>query len=479
MNSCNYHFFWTAIYTISGLNILYYFFQIICNQSPLTNFSILCEQIQLAYTRFGKLVNVYLYERKGKYHKLKGRVLKNLHNYQIVIKDDYKIKNFIEDKDVFWVKVKKINKERYKGEVYNFETDRTHTYTAENIILHNCHEIGHLFLSHHFRLKKQFKECQEVANISADLKVNEILIENGFEINRLGEGYCYPENDEFKFGKIKIKEISKKTAEEIYDEIMKQAKDKKMLKKVNVFDNHLFGGGENNGKGDREKEEKGRGLSQKEFERMWKKRIIEGYEHAKMKGKTPTGMERFVDNLLENKINWRQLLQKEIKNEIISDYSWNKRCKKSYSTNFYLPSVKKENLDVNVVVDLSGSISNEDLKDFLSEMVGMSKMFKNQINMKIITHEVKINSVYDVKRVNEEKILNLKLKGGGGTSHKDVWKYLNENNRGKNLAVVLTDGYSDIEESDKPRCNVLFVVSKNGTSNESFPFGKIVRLDNE
>lgn len=281
--------------------------------------------------------------------------------------------------------------------------------------------------------------------------------------------------------KLKIKNLS---AEEIYDEIMKQAEDKKMLKKVKVFDNHLFDGqGTESDKGEETEEDgdekEGEGISQKEFEREWKKRMIEGYENAKVRGKTPKGMERFVDSLLESKINWRQLLQKEIKNEIISDYSWNKRSKKSLTTNFYLPSVKKESLDINVVIDLSGSISNDDLKDFLSEMVGMSKLFRNQISMKVITHEVEVNSVYDLKRVDESKILNLKLKGGGGTSFLPTIKYLNENNRNKQLVVWLTDGYAENIQNEQMNFKTIWVLAKGGSEECIKDMGKIVRLDNE
>ena len=84
------------------------------------------------------------------------------------------------------------------------------------------HEIGHLFLSHHFRLEKQFKESPQIANISADVKVNEILIQNDFRIDCL-KGVIYPENECLNYGKVKIKEISKKTSEEMYEEFLKNA----------------------------------------------------------------------------------------------------------------------------------------------------------------------------------------------------------------------------------------------------------------
>lgn len=62
------------------------------------------------------------------------------------------------------------------------------------------HELGHLFLSHHFRLKRQFKECPEICNIACDLAVNQIIKENGF---KLPDGcFISDENDEFDLNKL-------------------------------------------------------------------------------------------------------------------------------------------------------------------------------------------------------------------------------------------------------------------------------------
>jgi Fe-S cluster assembly protein SufB len=40
--------------------------------------------------------------------------------------------------EVFLVPVRKVEKSHYKGKVYNFETSPSHTYTTENIAVHNC-----------------------------------------------------------------------------------------------------------------------------------------------------------------------------------------------------------------------------------------------------------------------------------------------------------------------------------------------------
>lgn len=339
-----------------------------------------------------------------------------------------------------------------------------------------AHEILHLAYSHHFRLRRQFKESPQGANISADLVVNSTLLLNNFDVNLFktkivkGKEYrsCFAENDVFTYGKIKIKDISKKTAEEIYDELMDKAKKNDMINYLPI-DNHMWGNEE--GEGDNEDNQ-----GNKELEKEWKKRMIEANEAAKSRGKNALGLNRHIDELLEDKIDWRQVLQRQIRNEVISDYSWNKRSKKSIATDFYLPGMKRENVEVNIMIDLSGSIDEKELKEFLTEIVSMSNMFKNQIKMTIYTHETKVNQEFIVNMANEEKILNLQLKGGGGTEFRSVVSFLNNKVKRNELVIWLTDGYGDDITNMDLNFRLFWVLTKNGIDECIKDTGNIVRL---
>ena len=77
---------------------------------------------------------------------------------------------------------------------------------------------------------------------------------------------------------------------------------------------------------------------------------------------------------------------------------------------------------------------------------------------------------------NISKLKNVKIKGRGGTSHKPVWDYLKKKKPHCKLFVSLTDLYSDIELSDKPRCNVIFITPSGDYVVDKSPFGKILKL---
>ena len=79
-----------------------------------------------------------------------------------------------------------------------------------------CHEVLHLAFLHLLRKKER---DEMLWNISADVCINTILKNNKFELIK---GALLPnDNDKFVInnGKIKVKDVSKKCAEEIYDEL--------------------------------------------------------------------------------------------------------------------------------------------------------------------------------------------------------------------------------------------------------------------
>jgi len=339
------------------------------------------------------------------------------------------------------------------------------------------HELSHIMFAHMLR---QGERDKELFNIASDICVNSLLMDNNFQ---LPKGVLVV-NREHKIelptikGKILIEKTDEKTAEEIYKEIERQ------IPKINIgkflsksgldkagFDKHI-------------EEVAGKKLSKEEkddIRKEWQDRIEQVYIQSKIAGKVPAGIERLVGKLRENKINWKVLLRMFIKKQMSgTENNWKKPNKKFRVFGYHFPTTRAYGVDVCCVIDLSGSISEKDLNDFVSEIVGIAKQYRNKINLRIVTHETDITDDYEIKRANKEKILReLKLKGGGGTSHKEVWELIKKDSRDmSNRAIILlTDGYSDIEKKDNPKLPVLWVVSENGTESKNFPFGKVIRLE--
>jgi len=348
------------------------------------------------------------------------------------------------------------------------------------------HEILHLSLLHLTRRK--VREAL-VWNVACDVCVNAIVFQNGFE---LPDGVIKADyNDVVHFGNISIEDSSKKTAEQVYEELEKMVKQKSKWvmvsgkdgypqykgsdgEKIRGFDVHIEkvdkGNKGQDGKDKTDGEADGEGIQdidediRREVENKWTQLGKEALVLAKMRGNMPKGVERFIGELMDNKVAWRTILQKYVQRAIPYDYTYSSPSKKSMATGYYMPSTIKDYVDVVVAVDTSGSIGEKELREFLSEIVGVGKAFSNRVKMRLLTHDVKVWDDYLVQNGNIEKIKALQIRGGGGTSHKEVFEYCTEQIRDTKLLICFTDGDSDLEEIDtgQYRFDKLFVISENG-----------------
>ena len=101
----------------------------------------------------------------------------------------------------------------------------------------------------------------------------------------------------------------------------------------------------------------------------------------------------------------------------------------------------------------------------MSEVIGMARAYQNSITMRLLTHDVDVHNDYEITNGNIHKIKSLKLKGGGGTSHIPIFKYIDEKVRDCKAVVFFTDGWSDLEEIDFSKHNwkKIFVINKHGS----------------
>ena len=172
-----------------------------------------------------------------------------------------------------------------------------------------AHEVLHLALQHPLRLES--REI-EIYNVACDLVINNILINSQFTLPNESGGLV-PYNNKFQFPNFEwIEDLDKKTAEQVYEEICKNPK---LTQKVSIaeldgkrFDKHI----------------RGEGTPQeiKESDDRWKKAFSEASCYAKHQGKLPKGMERLLDVILNERVNWKQLLYKYLTRTLPYDYTY-------------------------------------------------------------------------------------------------------------------------------------------------------------
>jgi len=130
---------------------------------------------------------------------------------------------------------------------------------------------------------------------------------------------------------------------------------------------------------------------------------------------------------------------------------------------FYMPSIVKETVEIVVAVDSSGSISDEEYAQFLSEIVAMTRAVNN-LKATVIVCDAEIQDIVEIDN-SFNPYMDIKGRGYGGTSCIPVFKWIHEErNENVKLLVYLTDGYIDepYEEIYQSGYPVLWVVTAQG-----------------
>lgn len=317
--------------------------------------------------------------------------------------------------------------------------------TDEEIIGTILHEIMHIAL---MSFDRRQNRIHYFWNIATDVMINNLLVNESFSLPKEG---IIPKNNQIDLGGLTIKELDKKTAEEVYNLIFN-----KIEKDIKNFDKHLESKGRKSNK-DKNKNS-----------RKWKNIVRDALTISKMRGDLPKSLETLFEELHDPKVDWRQKLRRYIKNEIPNGYSYHLPHKRSISTGFYMPINLKERIDISIVIDTSGSIGKKEYTDFMSEVIGIASEFKDKIEMRVISHDVEVSDDYLIKNANRKKIMDLKIHGGGGTSHKPVFEYLKEKYPNTKLVIFFTDGFSDLKDIifKEYRFNKIFIISKGGLSED-------------
>jgi predicted metal-dependent peptidase len=185
------------------------------------------------------------------------------------------------------------------------------------------------------------------------------------------------------------------------------------------------------------------------------------------RGTIPGELKGLIDELRikeETVIDWKAYLRRF--NGMASKV-YTKKTRRKPNKRFYgNPALKiKQKKNTLVAIDTSGSVSDNDLKDFFSEIY---HIWKTGTEVTIVECDAKIGRVYEYKGETD----NIKVSGRGGTDFEPVMKYLQEHSDKYQNLIYLTDGESCVPET-KPIKPVLWVHCANCKVNEDLPGAKI------
>jgi len=260
-------------------------------------------------------------------------------------------------------------------------------------------------------------------------------------------------------------------AEEVYDLLLKDVK-----KEIESFDYHIDPSQIQKTDGDGNTSQ---APTQKELEqnlRDFKDSMIEALQRTKIAGNAPGNTELMIQSLIQPKINWKQLLRVTIQSIFKNDIDWKRPNKRNPNRNIILPSMGfDETVDICVSIDTSGSITDQQRVEFLSEICGILKYYKN-FKLKIWCFDTQVHAYKEYDSRNIRTLSSYQPAGGGGTHIGCNFDYMKENNIKPKQFVCFTDGFNGSSYWGDPKyCPTTWIIHSN--KNPDVPFGKFAHYE--
>lgn len=182
---------------------------------------------------------------------------------------------------------------------------------------------------------------------------------------------------------------------------------------------------------------------------------VEGGTNA---GRLPAGVLRVLKELEEPVFDWRKYVKKHVLGLKKQQLSWTTPKRRGFDSNFILPGKKPEKIyKIHICLDTSGSIREEELRDFLSEVYGAARQLRN-VEIMLWTFDTEIYNVQTFTKRDIHKIVEYKIYGNGGTDFMKNFLFMKEENIRPDLFVMFTDGGYFGEPGIKGFCDTLYVI---------------------
>lgn len=264
-----------------------------------------------------------------------------------------------------------------------------------------------------------------------------------------------------------------KSSEEVYDDIMQNVQKISLSELLDkIIDEHMDGENDGGSSGGGDQDGKGRPkLSEAERQQIRdeiKEAVLSAAQTCDASN-LPAGVKRMIQDLTEPKMDWRELLRMQLESTIKSDYTWMRASRKGWHMDAVMPGMNNaELIDIAVAIDMSGSISDQQGREFLSEVKGIMESF-DSYKIHLFSFDTNTYNPQQFNSDNLEEINEYDLQGGGGTDFDAIFRYLKDEQIEPKRLVVFTDGYPYGSWGDPNYCDTVWII--HGDRNPNPPFG--------
>ena len=336
------------------------------------------------------------------------------------------------------------------------------------------HEALHCALTHFARRGNRKKHTWDLA---CDFAINPLLVKEGF----------HPPLDVPIF-----RQYEGMIAEEIYpmidDNLDQEPMDQHLYDDQNNEDSKDSDGGmreddltqkEKNQSGESKNNQSTSSLAQRpqslnpdEIEKLatqWQKNLASSAQLAQEAGKLDGEFAKLIDFFLQPRVSWQSLLSTFMSRLARDDFSYSRPSRRP--GNAILPTLRSHQIDIAVAIDTSGSISQQEIDEFVSEINAIKSTIRSSITLIACDDKIFPSSPWRYESW-EEINFPASLGGGKGTNFRPVFELLNSLDNPCDVLVYFTDAKGLFPEKI-PNYPVLWLVK----GKEAVPWGDRIQLN--
>ena len=305
-----------------------------------------------------------------------------------------------------------------------------------------AHELGHMMYDH---MGRRGARNPRVWNWAGDYVVNWLLKEDGFEI---WDQAMVDAN------------YAGMSTEQVY-QLLQQEQDKQPKGEGQPGE----GQPQRSSMGDDLREPAGGDAAVAANATAMRQRVAQAANVARMAGKMGAGLASFIDEVLNPKVSWQDLLRDYMTRTNKDDESWSRRNRRFGQV--YLPARYSERMgEIVIIADTSGSIGQDELNQVAAEINAIAEDVRPEC-IRVIWADTKVANEQTFE-VGEE--ITFKPAGGGGTDMRVPLEHVAQYD--PEIVILITDGYTPWPDSE-PAYPLIVCC----TTNADVPVGSVVRLD--
>ncbi|MCS6787551.1 MAG: VWA-like domain-containing protein, partial [Thiobacillaceae bacterium] len=205
------------------------------------------------------------------------------------------------------------------------------------------------------------------------------------------------------------------------------------------------------------------------LDEQWKSRLAAAAHAARQAGKLSPSLMRMVDALLAPQLPWRALLARYMMNTARDDYSFLRASRRDTGAAL-LPRLHSQAVRVVVAIDTSGSIKDEELKEFVSEIDALKGQVRAAVTVHACDDKLCADGPWHFEQW-EPIDLPEGILGKGGTDFRPVFEWVARERLNPDLLVYFTDAEGRFPTQEPPYPVLWLVKGK-----APVPFGVRVQL---